>query len=518
MSKNTNASKTGFKFDEVCLSFIEKCRFYTVLLSKINKVPLNKIPTAGVGFNKHGKLTMYYNPSFIENLPLTEAQGLIEHECCHIVYRHLTRFPMQGTDVTIVNSGNIKKVLKDAHDNKINNWGTDCAINQYITDLPTYQAGDEAIGQKSLDGTVIKVGDPVGLYPETFDLDRDKAAEYYVEELKKKYPEPPKMPESMKMPCQTCGGTGENPDPQDGDSQDDGQGEEEEKQDAKGKGEGEQEDGEGQGEPCPDCNGTGEQEVPMLDSHDLWGKVIETDEEGNITSIGDVADNPDIDPEMECENVVMKAIKECKDWGKIPAHIAREVERLKAQKRHDWKSTLRVFINSVLTVNKRMTQKRVNRRLSTIVDYLAPGKKKARRPRVLYVRDTSGSMFNDTVQAEIANELEQLAKRCEVFVMDADTEAQKQENGQYHYRFRKYSDLKPYLGGGGTCFIDAFEKAKKIGVDGIIYATDTYGSFPDKKEAGKFGKATIWLTFGQDEVNIPWGRHVNINPDDFKTN
>jgi predicted metal-dependent peptidase len=205
----------------------------------------------------------------------------------------------------------------------------------------------------------------------------------------------------------------------------------------------------------------------------------------------------------------MKAIKECKDWGKIPAHVQAELDRMQTVKRHDWKKTLKVFVNSVLTVTKKRSQKRVDRRLTSIVEYIAPGKKKSRRSQVLYVRDTSGSMFSDEVQTEIANELEQLAKRCDVWVADADTKVHQ------HYRFRKASDLKPYKGGGGTCFKKAFELARKLGVDGVIYATDTYGSFPEPKSLGKLARATIWLTFSQKKVEIPFGRHVNIDPAEY---
>lgn len=469
MRVNPNAKKAGFCFEDVCLTFIEKARFYTVLLSKINKVPLKQIPTAGVGFNKHGKLTMFYNPDFIESLPLEEAQGLIEHECEHIVFRHLSRFPMKGTTGEAINA-------KEAHDNKLINWGTDCAINQYINVLPTYKKGDPAIGQKDIMGRVIKEGDSVGFYPETFNFKRDEAADIYVSLLRKMFPEPPKS----QTKASGKGQSGEGDQGQDDQGQSGNQGDQ-------------QNQGGG-----------------SLDSHELWGKVVDVDKDGNLVSIGEVEDNPDIDPEYECESIVMRSVKECKDFAKLPAHIQKELERLKSVKRHDWKKTLNVFINSVLTMTKRMSQKRVNKRLFSIVDYLAPGKKKSRKPKVLYVRDTSGSMFNDTVQAEIASELEQLAKRCDVFVADCDTKVHQT------YKFRKASDIKPYKGGGGTSFVDAFKQARKLGVDGVIYATDTYGDFPQPKEIGKFARATIWLTFNQKEVSVPFGRHVNINPSDFK--
>lgn len=508
----SNKNKTGFTFEEVCLSFIEKCRFYTVLLSKIPKRPLKVIPTAAVGFDKHGKLNMFYNPDFFKKLPLDEAQGLIEHECGHIVYRHLTRFKMKQTTIEgNITAEKLKGAIKDMHENKIINWGTDAAINQYIKSLPTFKSDDPEVVQG-----LVQDGQSMGIYPETYDLPRDLAAEFYVAELRKKFPTPemPDMPkskgqqkqDSQQGQCSSCDGTGKK-DKQQGQDGQDGQGQDQQDQ-------GQQEQN-GQGQPqenCPDCNGTGQNQDQGngLDSHDFWDKVVEVDEEGNIKSLSDVKDHPDIDPEYECEATVMRAVRECKDFGKLPAHIEKEIERLKAKERHNWKRELKIFINSVLSISKRRTQKKVDRRLATLVEYIEPGKKKSRKPKVLYVRDTSGSMFNDKVQAEITAELEQLAKRCDVYVADADTKVHQ------HYRFKKASDLKPYKGGGGTCFIEAFSVAKKLGVDGIIYATDTYGSFPDAKSIGHFSKDTIWLTFNQEKVDIPYGKHVNINPNDYK--
>ena len=43
--------------------------------------------------------------------------------------------------------------------------------------------------------------------------------------------------------------------------------------------------------------------------------------------------------------------------------------------------------------------------------------------------------------------------------------------------------------------------------------TDTYGSFPDKNDIGKFATQTIWVTFDQADVNLPFSKHVNVPTD-----
>lgn len=474
--------KTGYTIQEVCMTFIQRQMFYAVILSKVNKIEFKGVKTAGVGFNKFGKLCFFYNPDFISKLPLNEAQGLVEHEVNHIFWRHLTRFPMTNTAAGI--SGKIKEM----HDNRIINLGTDCSINQYLKDLPTYKEGDKDIGAETDKGEVIKVGDSVGVYPSTFDLDEGEAADYYIAALRKKMPEPPKI-KLINMKCKTCNGTGKKQD--DSDSQ--------KSQDKKDGGSGQQD--------CPDCGGSGNQEIDGLDSHDLWGKVVEINPKTGEATITDCKHH-DIDPEYECENIVKKSIKECKDFGKLPAHIEAEIKRMQAPPRHPWKQTLRVFMNSVLTVSKKLSTKRSNRRFAHL-DYILPGKKKSRRPRLLYVRDSSGSHFGEDIQIEVAKEMEQISKRADVFVCDCDTEIHDHDGKQY-YKMKKWSDIKPIKGGGGTDLRPPFKLARKLGVDGIVYATDTWGKFPEPKDIGKFANNTIWLTFDQAEVDTPFGKHVNI--------
>jgi len=428
-----------YTMEEVCMSILSVNRFYATILSKLVKVETNAVPTAAVGFNKFGKLTMYYNKDFILSHSLEQAQGVVVHEVLHVFFRHLIRF----------------KIDKDnKHLHKIYNIGMDMAINQYIPHLP--------------DGCV---------YPnmEPYNFEKDKNADHYIEELKKlaeKENECPKCGSQMQPQQQNDQG--------DDDSQD---------QDGQGDDDSQDQDGQGQQhkDECPDCGHEQPSNGQTLDSHDLWDKVIDAD--GNIKDASDY----DIDPEYEVTTAVMKSIKECKDYGSLPAFVEKEIAALKTIKRHNWKKDLKVFVNTVLTSKKRLSQKRINRRLPD-ADYILPGKKKSRNPKLLLVRDTSGSMYDDKIQAELLNEIIQISKSAKVLVCDCDTRVHQT------YEVRGVNDFKAYKGGGGTAFEPAFEEAKKHKVDGIVYLTDTYGSFPDKKEIGKYAGATIWVTFDADKV------------------
>ncbi len=474
------AKKYEYTLEEICMSVLGVNRFYATILSKIVKVESPHVPTAAVGFNKLGKICLFYNKDFVLSLPLEKAQGVIVHEVLHVFFRHLTRFKIDKTN---------------KHLAKIYNLGMDIAINQYIPHLP--------------EGVV---------YPETFQLPKDKNADFYIEELKKKANECPKCGSQMNQDSQ--GGEGQDQqEGQDSQDQQDNQGGQDSQQgqggkdpqDKKGKGKGkgkkqdkqDPQDGEGQGRTCPKCGHHEEDKVggekgETLDSHDLWDKVIE--DSGEVKD----ASEYDIDPEYEVTTTVMKSIKECREYGTLPAFVEKEIEALKTIKRHNWKKDLKVFVNTVLTSKKRLSQKRVNRRLHD-ADYILPGKKKSRNPKLLLVRDTSGSMYDDKIQEELLNEMIQISKSASVLVCDCDTKVHQT------YEVRNVKDFKSYKGGGGTSFEPAFEEARKQKVDGIVYLTDTYGSFPDKKNIGKFASHTIWVTFNQDKVELPFGKHVNID-------
>ena len=472
MSKSKPQEKTyDYSIDEVCMSVLGVNRFYATILSKMVKLETNPaiIPTAAVGFNKFGKLCLYYSKDFLLGQPLEKAQGTIVHEVLHVFFRHLIRFKIDESN---------------KHLHKIYNMGMDMAINQYIPHLP--------------DGV---------MYPDMapYNFPKDKSADFYIEELKKLAENQNKCPKcGSKMQQQGQGQDEQDQDGQ-GDSQDeqDQDGQDEQDQDGQGNDQQDQSNQDGQGgqDECPNCGHEQPSNGQTLDSHDMWDKVIS--EDGLVQDARDY----DIDPEYEVTTAVMKSIKECKEYGSLPKFVEKEMESHKQIKRHNWKKDLKVFVNTVLTSKKKLSQKRVNRRLHD-ADYILPGKKKSRNPKLLVVRDTSGSEFDDETQAEFINEILQIAKNSQVFVCDCDTRVHQT------YQVRNESDVRAYLGGGGTAFEPAFEEARKLKVDGILYLTDTYGSFPSKKDIGKYASSTIWVTFDQANVSLPFGKHVNIDTSD----
>ena len=89
--------------------------YYMNIIAQCKIIVTKDIETAGVNF-KGTSYVFYINPDFFESLSLEEQLGVFKHECLHILYGHLTRFP-----------------LKDKTLNKHKaNIAMDCAINQHI--------------------------------------------------------------------------------------------------------------------------------------------------------------------------------------------------------------------------------------------------------------------------------------------------------------------------------------------------------------------------------------------------
>lgn len=254
--------------------------------------------------------------------------------------------------------------------------------------------------------------------------------------------------------------------------------------------------GDGQGQDSDDGSSAG------TDNHETWDKVVDD----NGTIIGD-SESEGVDTQSTLDRIARSVAQRMKEKGDAPAWASAVVENLDKKSKHNWKNELRVLVNSVLSTDKRRSQKHVDRRMICITDdFLFPGKKKDRKPSVLLVRDTSGSMFCPETQAAILTEMVAISRRAEVLVCDCDTVIHQT------YKVRKPSDFKEYQGGGGTSFVAPFDEAKKRNVDAVIYLTDLYGDFPDPRNIGKYARNTVWVTVERDadRTDPPFGKIVRI--------
>ena len=391
------------------------------IITKIKKLPSTKIETAGVCFDKFGNYLLLYNPIFLNNLTVPQALGLLQHESKHILFRHLTRFPLPKSDLKLAD---------------LINRGLDIAINQDIEVLP-----------------------PGGIYPETYGLPRGKSADYYIEALKKI--------EKDIQSDSTSESSGDKSDQKDNNS---------------------------------------EQLIKGMDDHNIWDKVYEetSDKLKDAKELG-------IDSERKTKKMMETIISDLDKLQKVigskhpvPDSIRKEMELKPEVKRHNWRHELNKEVNKRLDgVESKLTYKKTNRRYSHL-PYVLPGKRPKKIPKIFLIRDTSYSCVVEGIQDLFLNEMIQISNYGELYVADCDTDIRQ------FYKVRKKKDFKSYVGRGATSFVPAFEKAKKLKPDIIIYLTDLEGEFPTK-DIKCFDKKTIWVTFnGESKQTVPFGKIINI--------
>ena len=97
--------------DEVIKSLYLRHAFYGYILSKVQRCYSYSIPTAAVTLHRVLKI----NPEFFASLDKTGQMAILEHECLHLAFLHMTRFTAQMQNPTLADLANI---------------AMDCAINQ----------------------------------------------------------------------------------------------------------------------------------------------------------------------------------------------------------------------------------------------------------------------------------------------------------------------------------------------------------------------------------------------------
>jgi len=109
LKKNKVSAKVMENFDLTAhlVDFLWNEPFYSRILRSLNKIESTTIPTAGVS-TQDGDITLWWNREFLAGLPKKHVQGLLKHECLHLVFGHTTerrRTPHiiwnYGTDLAI---------------------------------------------------------------------------------------------------------------------------------------------------------------------------------------------------------------------------------------------------------------------------------------------------------------------------------------------------------------------------------------------------------------------------------
>jgi len=73
--------------------------FFAALSRKIEKIPTQAIPTAGVRVNPDtAQFEMLYNPEFLASMPEEHIRGVLKHEFYHLVFDHVTSRKPEGVN------------------------------------------------------------------------------------------------------------------------------------------------------------------------------------------------------------------------------------------------------------------------------------------------------------------------------------------------------------------------------------------------------------------------------------
>lgn len=190
--------------------------------------------------------------------------------------------------------------------------------------------------------------------------------------------------------------------------------------------------------------------------------------------------------------------------GDLPADARRQLDRIRAAARPDWRAETAAFVRDQMS--ERPDWSRQARR-HALAPVLHPSRRRDDVGTVVFVRDTSGSVtselvsrFNDHVRNIVAD------LGCNAVVLDADAAVQAE------YRVGPGDDVPDRAeGGGGTDFRPAFARVADLTADGeriagVVYLTDMYGRFPAPED---IDVPTLWVA--TTDLVGPFGSTVRID-------
>lgn len=412
-------------FERLIVSVMRENAFFTTVSRYIKKQATDKIPTAGVGYDKDcDDITLWYNPTFFDGLSEDERKAVLWHEFYHLTFMHLT--------------GRRKNPAR------LWNIATDLAINSIIVKdnkgklpdmcflpgkpLKGLENGKVTITILKKDGTIeVKERD---LTPEEkevnekfskliADMPDKQASDWYFEKLLQFKQDNPNFGRGQKVKKL-----------------------------------------QGNGEPGSEAGEDGDVEIESdffsdsFDDHEGWDDVPEEMKdmvEGRLREI--------------VRKGVQEADKSASGWGSIPQTIREEIRR-SVSRAVDWKSVLRNFVGILYRGERSSSIRKINRKFP----YIHPGVKRGHVAKLLIAVDQSGSVGDEALE-QVFSILSQLSKKVTFVVCPFDTEMDKP------WEWRKGQKPEPMrVRNGGTNFEAPtrwINDPKRRGeFDGMIIITD----------------------------------------------
>lgn len=427
----------NIKISDAMARIIKYEPFYGYLLQQLYFVPEPDVGTAGVGV-KNGKINLWFNPEFIDQLAVEAVEVVLLHECGHLIRNHISqRFQDPGINHAVMNI---------AMDSTINP-----GLGQFKWDQQQYFQ-ELFVSPEAFVGRMAQPGMFVG---KSEDLD-DYTAEELYNHLIKKFPKAA----SSSIKNQSNGG---QPNNQQGNSNSNNQcnnqnnGQSESQCNNKSNG---SQPGNGQGSGNSNSNNQSNQQG----SGDGSGDQNNDQKNGQGGSASPRQQQPGIidnhgymktDEPDDTSDIIHDAVKKAaeKSIGNMPKGIEDIVDKLLNEKpRVNWKKVLTNFIGSAMTDKRRVSITRVSKR------YGSPffGTRRVYTSNVVIGMDVSGSIGDDEVKTFL-REIDGICKLLNITlpIIQGDTEVQ----GVDEYNKKKHSFKR--RAEGGTDMQPIIDLAKK---------------------------------------------------------
>lgn len=183
--------------------------------------------------------------------------------------------------------------------------------------------------------------------------------------------------------------------------------------------------------------------------------------------------------------------------GNMPSSILKQLEALNKAS-VNWKRELRRFFVNSLKFDWERTRNKRNRRTGL----LNPGKRKKPNLKVAVCVDSSGSVYDEAFE-QFFGEIAAISDMgVDITVIDADCAV------AAVYKYDKKKKVERH-GNGGTAYAPAIDKAKELGVDGIIYFGDMDSSDTPKDPKVPF----LWAVVGQQNPPAKFAKSSVVRVD-----
>ncbi len=201
------------------------------------------------------------------------------------------------------------------------------------------------------------------------------------------------------------------------------------------------------------------------------------------------------------DELLSEAYTYAKMQGNAPAGFDRLVTEVLKPK-VNWKALLRRYLAQMVPYDYSYLKPSK----SSPPDIILPGVVKAEHLEALVAVDTSGSISDEEL-AQFLSEIRWVARNypsIDLTLVSCDAEVQTEEQIRSRHGLERFRPK----GGGGTDFRPVFNLAMKRRARLIIFFTDGFGAFPERKPPFP----TIWIVSAQGapESHFPFGKVIKM--------